>query len=97
MPLYCTAILETRYSASLADCFFTPRKRLSLWFRGFNTAKTRMLGLQTTGMEFASEMIVRSVLAAFSIAEVPITYSDGRSRPPQLRTWRMAGVISNSS
>jgi Glycosyl transferase family 2 len=57
--------------------------------RGFNTAKTRMLGLQTTGMEFASEMIVRSMLAGFSIAEVPITlYPDGRSRPPHLRSWR---------
>ena len=57
--------------------------------RGFNTAKIRMLGLQTTGMEFASEMVVRSVLAGFSIAEVPTTlHPDGRSRPPHLRTWR---------
>ena len=57
--------------------------------RGFNTAKIRMLGLQTTGMEFASEMVVRSVLAGLSIAEVPTTlHPDGRSRPPHLRTWR---------
>lgn len=47
------------------------------------------LNLQTTGMEFASEMIVKSSLAGLRIAEVPTTLSpDGRSRPPHLRTWR---------
>jgi hypothetical protein len=40
-------------------------------------------------MEFASEMVVRSALAKYSIVEVPTTLSkDGRSRPPHLRTWR---------
>ena len=69
--------------------FHIPVSDFHCGLRGFNTAKIRMLGLQTTGMEFASEMIVRSVLAGFSIAEVPITlYPDGRSRPPHLRTWR---------
>ena len=57
--------------------------------RGFNTAKVRELRLQTTGMEFASEMVVRSALAGLRIAEVPTTlHPDGRSRPPHLRTWR---------
>jgi glycosyltransferase involved in cell wall biosynthesis len=47
------------------------------------------LHLQTTGMEFASEMVVKSSLAGLRIAEVPTTLSpDGRSRPPHLRTWR---------
>ena len=47
------------------------------------------LRLQTTGMEFASEMVVKSSLAGLRIAEVPTTLSpDGRSRPPHLRTWR---------
>src|SRR4029077_15582060 len=69
--------------------FHIPVSDFHCGLRGFNTAKTRMLGLQTTGMEFASEMIVRSMLAGFSIAEVPITLSpDGRSRPPHLRSWR---------
>jgi glycosyltransferase involved in cell wall biosynthesis len=69
--------------------FRVPVSDLHCGLRGFNTAKIRMLGLQTTGMEFASEMIVRSVLAGFSIAEVPITlHPDGRSRAPHLRTWR---------
>jgi hypothetical protein len=45
--------------------------------------------LQTTGMEFASEMVVRSALAGLRIEEVPTTLKpDGRSRPPHLRTWR---------
>src|SRR5262249_19487668 len=69
--------------------FHIPVSDFHCGLRGFNTAKTRMLGLQTSGMEFASEMIVRSMLAGFRIAEVPITlYPDGRSRPPHLRSWR---------
>ncbi|MEP7158913.1 MAG: glycosyltransferase family 2 protein [Chloroflexota bacterium] len=57
--------------------------------RGFNTARVRELGLSTMGMEFASEMVVRSALASYSMTEVPTTLAkDGRSRPPHLRTWR---------
>jgi glycosyltransferase involved in cell wall biosynthesis len=47
------------------------------------------LGLQTTGMEFASEMVVKATLLKLSVAEVPTTLSpDGRTRSPHLRTWR---------
>ena len=57
--------------------------------RGFNAQSIRDLALQTTGMEFASEMVVRSALAGLRIEEVPTTLKpDGRSRPPHLRTWR---------
>lgn len=57
--------------------------------RGFNTERIRALDLRTTGMEFASEMVVRSGLAGLRIEEVPTTLKpDGRSRPPHLRTWR---------
>jgi glycosyltransferase involved in cell wall biosynthesis len=57
--------------------------------RGFRRERMLELGLSTTGMEFASEMIVRSALAGLDIREVPTTLSpDGRSRPPHLRTWR---------
>jgi hypothetical protein len=49
----------------------------------------RALDLHTTGMEFASEIVVRSVLAGYRVEEVPTTLSrDGRSRPPHLRSWR---------
>jgi glycosyltransferase involved in cell wall biosynthesis len=57
--------------------------------RGFRTASIRNLRLQTTGMEFASEMVVRSALAGLKITEVSTTLQpDGRSRAPHLKTWR---------
>ena len=57
--------------------------------RGFRTDRMRALGLSTTGMEFASEMVVRSALAGYRLTEVPTTLAkEGRSRPPHLRTWR---------
>jgi glycosyltransferase involved in cell wall biosynthesis len=57
--------------------------------RGFRQDLVSRLGLQTTGMEFASEMVVKSTLFKVKIAEVPTTLApDGRSRPPHLRTWR---------
>lgn len=57
--------------------------------RGFSKAAMSRLELRTTGMEFASEMIVRSTLVGLNISEVPTTLSkDGRSRAPHLRTWR---------
>ena len=57
--------------------------------RGFDRDRVRSLNLRTTGMEFASELVVRAALASYRIVEVPTTLSpDGRSRPPHLRTWR---------
>jgi len=56
--------------------------------RGFKKTSIDKLGLSTTGMEFASEMVVKATLFNLSITEVPtILYPDGRSRPPHLRTW----------
>jgi glycosyltransferase involved in cell wall biosynthesis len=57
--------------------------------RGFSTPAIRSLELRTTGMEFASEMVIKATLRQLSMAEVPITlHKDGRSRPPHLRSWR---------
>jgi hypothetical protein len=57
--------------------------------RAFDRAAMVGLGLQCPGMEFASEMVVKSSLAGLRIAEVPTTLSpDGRGRPPHLRSWR---------
>ncbi len=57
--------------------------------RGFSKAAIDRLELQTTGMEFASEMVVKASLQGLRITEVPTTLSpDGRSRPPHLRSWR---------
>ncbi len=57
--------------------------------RGFDRRAMLDLHLQTTGMEFASEMIVKSTLGGLRVSEVPTTLKkDGRSRPPHLRSWR---------
>ncbi|MAM27713.1 MAG: dolichol-P-glucose synthetase [Flavobacteriaceae bacterium] len=57
--------------------------------RGFSKEAFTRMELKTTGMEFASEMIVKASLKDMKIAEVPTTLSpDGRSRPPHLNTWR---------
>lgn len=57
--------------------------------RGFSKGAALKMDLRCKGMEFASEMIVKSTLLKMKIAEVPTTlYPDGRSRPPHLRTWR---------
>src|SRR6516225_10220972 len=56
---------------------------------GFRRDSAIALGLQATGMEFASEMVVKATLAKQKITEVPTTLKkDGRSRPPHLRSWR---------
>lgn len=57
--------------------------------RGFSQEAFRRMKLRTTGMEFASEMIVKATLLKMRIAEVPTSLSpDGRSRPPHLRPWQ---------
>jgi glycosyltransferase involved in cell wall biosynthesis len=57
--------------------------------RGFNRSSVMTLNLQATGMEFASEMVVKAALYGQKVTEVPTTLAkDGRSRPPHLHTWR---------
>jgi Glycosyl transferase family 2 len=57
--------------------------------RGFRRSALEKLDLRTTGMEFASEMVVKAALFGLTIREIPVTlHRDGRSRPPHLRTWR---------
>ena len=57
--------------------------------RGFDRDAIARLDLKNTGMEFASEMIVKATLHGLRITEVPTVLSpDGRSRRPHLRAWR---------
>jgi hypothetical protein len=57
--------------------------------RGFSKPAYARMNLRTTGMEFASEMVVKASLFGLRIVEVPTTLKqDGRSRTPHLRTWR---------
>ncbi len=57
--------------------------------RGFSREAIAGLRLQATGMEFASEMVVKASIMQLKVVEVPATLApDGRSRPPHLRSWR---------
>ncbi|HXE85873.1 MAG TPA: glycosyltransferase family 2 protein [Hyphomicrobiaceae bacterium] len=69
--------------------FAIPVKDFHCGLRGFRRSAILGLDLKTTGMEFASEMVVRSALQRLNIGEVPTTLKpDGRSRAPHLKTWR---------
>lgn len=57
--------------------------------RGFSREAITELQLNTPGMEFASEMVIKATLQKLPVAQIPITlHPDGRSRPPHLRSWR---------
>jgi glycosyltransferase involved in cell wall biosynthesis len=69
--------------------FKCPAKDFHCGLRGFRKDAFIKMDLRTTGMEFASEMVIKASLFGMRIAEVPTTLSkDGRSRPPHLRPWR---------
>jgi hypothetical protein len=76
--------------SSLGRLFFrTPLHDFHCGLRAFSKEAIDGLNLQTTGMEFASEMVMKATLRGLPVAEVPITlHPDGRSRPPHLRAWR---------
>ena len=69
--------------------FHTPVGDAHCGLRGFKKEAYERMRLRATGMEFASEMVIKASLKGMRIAEVPVTLRpDGRSRPPHLRTWR---------
>ncbi len=69
--------------------FHSPLGDFHCGMRGFSKAAFLAMDLRTTGMEFASEMVVKATLMKMKLAEAPTTLSrDGRSRPPHLRPWR---------
>src|SRR5579863_3001828 len=56
--------------------------------RGFTMTAYRRMALRTTGMEFASEMVVKSSLFMLRICEVPTTLSrDRRTGRSHMRSW----------
>jgi hypothetical protein len=58
-------------------------------FRGFTKDAFLRMGLRASGMEFASEMVIKASRLRMQITEVPTTQSAaGRSGPSHLRTWR---------
>jgi len=69
--------------------FGSPAADFHCGLRGFTKDAFERMDLRTTGMEFASEMVIKATLRKLKIAEVPVTLSkDGRSRPPHLKPWR---------
>jgi glycosyltransferase involved in cell wall biosynthesis len=76
--------------STIGKIFFrSPISDFHCGLRGFNREAIKQLHLQTTGMEFASEMVVKASLGGSRVSEVPTTLKkDGRSRPPHLRSWR---------
>lgn len=69
--------------------FRCPAHDFHCGLRGFTRKAFEVMDLKTTGMEFASEMVIKATLRGLKIAEVPITlHKDGRSRPPHLKPWR---------
>ena len=69
--------------------FYSKIRDFHCGLRGYNREKLLSLNLQTYGMEYASEMVVKATLNKFNITEVPTTLDkDGRSRPPHLRSFR---------
>ena len=69
--------------------FRCPVRDFHCGLRGFTKSAYDRMELQTTGMEFASEMVIKATLKQMRIAEVPVTLrKDGRSRPPHLKPWR---------
>lgn len=69
--------------------FRAPIRDFHCGLRGFNRASVLALDLRCTGMEFASEMVVKARLANVRLVEVPTRLQkDGRDRPPHLRSFR---------
>lgn len=69
--------------------FRSPVHDFHCGLRGFSKSAFLHMDLRTSGMEFASEMVIKATLLGLRIAEVPTTlHKDGRSRPPHLRPWR---------
>jgi hypothetical protein len=69
--------------------FRAPARDFHCGLRAFSRDAFLRMDLRTTGMEFASEMLIKATLMGMKIVEVPATLGpDGRSRPPHLRPYR---------
>jgi hypothetical protein len=68
--------------------FRSPSRDFHCGIRAFSKDSYERMDIRSTGMEFASEMVVKASLLRMRVIEVPTTLSpDGRSHPPHLRTW----------
>jgi glycosyltransferase involved in cell wall biosynthesis len=83
--------LGNPFLSAVGRLFFSCRECGDFYcgLRGFQKEAVGALRLQSRGMEFALEMVVKARLHGLSITEVPIILSpDGRGRAPHLRWYR---------
>jgi len=78
------------FSALARWWFRTPIHDIHCGMRAFRRDMWLSLDQRCTGMEFASEMVIKASLFGAKTAEIPVTLSpDGRtSHPPHLKTFR---------
>jgi glycosyltransferase involved in cell wall biosynthesis len=90
MPLSHRWVGNPGFSLMTRIMFKTPIHDVHCGLRAFTKDLYGRLDQRCTGMEFASEMIVKSTIQGARIAEIPITlHKDGRiTRRPHLRTIR---------
>lgn len=76
-----SAILNLFFGVGIGD--------VNCGLRGFTKDLYRRLDLRTTGMEFASELVIKAAKIGAKLTEIPITlWPDKRGRPPHLRSFR---------
>jgi glycosyltransferase involved in cell wall biosynthesis len=76
-----TGILNLLFRAGISDAH--------CGMRAFTRTAYERMRLKASGMEFASEMVMRAAQEGLSIAEIPTDLKkDGRDRPPHLRSFR---------
>ncbi len=74
-------LLKLFFQSPIGDC--------QCGLRGFRKDAYERLKLNTPGMEFASEMVIKACINRVKIAEVPtVLHPDGRDRPPHMRSFR---------
>ena len=78
------------FSAMVRRWFGAPIHDVHCGMRAFDARFIRGINLRCTGMEFASEMVIKATLGGARIGEVPITlHKDGRiAQAAHLRTFR---------
>src|SRR5215831_12740888 len=76
-----TALLNLFFRAGIGDSH--------CGMRGFTRVVYERMDLRSTGMEFASEFVIKAAQLGAKTSEIPITlWKDKRGRPPHLRSFR---------
>ncbi len=82
-----TALLNVLFRTGIGDSY--------CGLRGFSRAMYDRLGVRSTGMEFAPELIIKAAQIGARITEIPIVlWPDKRGRPPHLRSFRDILMLS---